>query len=156
MQSIEHGMKTRLTSKHRDLVDVVEPSVGFAVEARPYICDKDLGPLEKAHFLAFEDSFILEAGEGFGQEVDEGCCGAVCFCNAVPKASIEFLDCLSDVGILTRYQTKDIHHKGSVPPPGDILSALPKAELARLWLTERRVSAHSPYIPLHCPRTQGS
>jgi hypothetical protein len=66
-----HG---RRTSKHSDFVNVVELSVAFAVKCSPEIGHEDLCALEEAHFLAFESTFVAEAGELVGEQVDETCC----------------------------------------------------------------------------------
>jgi hypothetical protein len=62
------------TSKHGYLINVVELSVAFAVKCSPEIGHEDLCALEEAHFLALESAFVTEAGELFGEQVDETCC----------------------------------------------------------------------------------
>lgn len=68
-QNLRHAV----VRKHGNLVDVLELAPGLAVEARPQVRDKDLGPLEYADGLlaAVELVLVPEADKVAGQGVDQ-------------------------------------------------------------------------------------
>jgi hypothetical protein len=61
---------TELTSKHGNLINVIELAVSLAVKRRPQIRNKDLRSLQEAHLLALECAFVPETRELLGKEID--------------------------------------------------------------------------------------
>jgi hypothetical protein len=61
---------TELTSKHGNLINVIELAVSLAVKRRPQIRNKDLRSLQEAHLLALKCAFVPETRELLGKEVD--------------------------------------------------------------------------------------
>jgi len=69
----------------------VELAEVFAVEARPQICDENLGAFEESYSFSVEAYLVAEAGKVFGYQVDQACSGVVGVVDAVNKAAFELL-----------------------------------------------------------------
>ena len=71
-----------LTCEHRDLVNVFETAVSFALETGPEVRDEDLSALVEVHCFAFERCFVSEAWKVVNDDVDQGRGGAGRFFDA--------------------------------------------------------------------------
>ena len=72
-QRVKH-LRYPIVREHRDLVNVVELAVAFAIKACPQIGNQDLCSFEEADCLAFKPSLISKAGEIVNDDVNQcGC-----------------------------------------------------------------------------------
>lgn len=144
------------TCKHGDLVNIVELSEIFAIEAGPKVRDQDLGSLVQAHPFAVKDCLIAETVETLRDQVHKACGGEVGAINAVCKAASKFLiiyirHCK---GSKKERKKENIRYTEHHQPRASTALAPGREESPHLLQTGRHVEGLPLYILTRSPRSR--